>query len=134
MQDKTLWIMLIAVIIVCTIAWMLWPVKADFKPVRVKLPAQLSQDAVEGGELFADNCQRCHGKNASGTGKGPPLVHVIYEPSHHSDASFYKAASKGVKQHHWPYGDMPPVAGLTENAMGKIIRYVRELQRENGIQ
>lgn len=134
MQDKTMWTMLAAVIIICTTAWLLWPVQAEFEPVAVKVPAQLSKEARDGGRLFADKCQRCHGENASGTSKGPPLIHVIYVPSHHSDASFYRAAAQGVNQHHWPYGNMPPIAGLSQDAMGKIIRYVRELQRENGIE
>ncbi|KUO64173.1 MAG: hypothetical protein APF80_17285 [Alphaproteobacteria bacterium BRH_c36] len=134
MQDKTMWIMLAAVIIICTTAWLLWPAQADFESVAVKLPAQLSKEAMDGGRLFADNCQRCHGENASGTSKGPPLIHVIYVPSHHSDASFYRAAAQGVNQHHWPYGNMPAIADVSREQVSKIIHYVRELQRANGIE
>ncbi len=133
MQDKTMWIMLAAVIIICITAWLFWSAEANYNLVDLKIPSQLSQEAESGALLFADNCQRCHGKSASGTSKGPPLIHVIYEPNHHSDASFYKAAAHGVNQHHWSYGNMPAITDVTREDVGKIIRYVRELQVANGI-
>ena len=40
---------------------------------------------------------------------------------------------KGVQAHHWPFGDMPPVPGITKRSMDKIDPHVRWLQRENGI-
>lgn len=101
-------------------------------PVAVTVP-DLSAEAVAGRLKFEANCMRCHGKNAAGTDKGPPLIHKIYEPSHHSDMSFYRAAKNGVRAHHWLFGDMPPVAGAKEQDVTEIIRYVRELQRANGI-
>ena len=76
----------------------------------------------------------CHGTDASGRmGYGPPLVHRIYEPSHHGDMAFLIAAQRGVKSHHWPFGDMPPQEGLTQGDVKSIVAYVRELQRANGI-
>ena len=73
-----------------------------------------SDAAQPAGEpLFADNCARCHGAMADGTQSGPPLVHRLYEPGHHPDFTFYRAVSKGVIAHHWDFGDMPPVAGLS---------------------
>jgi cytochrome c len=100
--------------------------------IRVKIP-ELSQTAKQGQTLFDTNCAACHGNNAAGTKQGPPLIHKIYEPSHHGDASFQLAAKYGVRAHHWPYGNMPPVAGVTETEVNSIIAYVRELQRANGI-
>jgi len=101
--------------------------------VVVSLPAQLSTAAQKGKTLFEGNCVVCHGKNAAGTKQGPPLVHIIYEPSHHGDPAFYRAAQRGVRQHHWPFGNMPPVPGVNQSDVTQIIAYVRELQRANGI-
>ena len=86
-----------------------------------------------GAPLFAENCARCHGAMADGTNMGPPLAHILYEPGHHPDFSFYRAVSSGVIAHHWDFGDMPPVAGLSEDEVAQIIAYVRGLQREGGI-
>lgn len=90
--------------------------------------------ALEGSKAFAANCSACHGANAAGNeGVGPPLVHKIYEPSHHGDMAFVLAAKNGVRQHHWPYGNMPPVEGVSDADIKAIIAYVRTLQRANGI-
>lgn len=66
-----------------------------------------------GREAFNNSCAQCHGVNATGTDQGGPLVHRIYEPSHHGDAAFLRAAFYGVKAHHWPFGDMPAAEGIT---------------------
>lgn len=87
----------------------------------------------DGAQIFTDNCARCHGDMADGTQLGPPLVHMLYEPGHHPDFTFHRAVSSGVIAHHWDFGDMPPVAGLSEDDVTKIIAHVRELQREGGI-
>lgn len=87
----------------------------------------------QGEQLFADNCARCHGDAADGTDLGPPLVHRLYEPGHHPDSSFQNAVRNGVISHHWEFGDMPPVAGLSESEVTQIIAYIRDLQREGGI-
>ena len=87
----------------------------------------------DGGQLFADNCSRCHGEKADGTDIGPPLVHRLYEPGHHPDFSFQNAVKNGVISHHWDFGDMAPVPGLSEDEVAQIIAYVRGLQREGGI-
>lgn len=100
----------------------------------VRLPEALSENAKFGQTAFDAKCASCHGSNAAGKdGVAPPLVHKIYEPSHHGDDSFYLAAQNGVRAHHWPFGNMPPVEGLTRADMASIIAYVRELQRANGI-
>lgn len=94
---------------------------------------QLTAKAQMGQSAFNQNCAACHGKNARGSQNGPPLVHIIYEPNHHSDASFYRAVQSGVRAHHWRYGNMPPLPHLKQSDMSAIITYVRELQRANGI-
>ena len=99
----------------------------------VIVPTLGAQEA-EGKTLFDSNCAKCHGVNAAGNSiSGPPLVHIIYEPNHHSDAAFFQAAKIGTRAHHWQFGNMPPIQELTEQGVAKIIRYVRALQRANGI-
>ena len=66
-------------------------------------------------------------------GIAPPLVHKIYEPSHHGDESFQIAVAMGVRSHHWKFGNMPAIENLTRSDVSAIVAYVRELQRANGI-
>ncbi|MDE2914082.1 MAG: cytochrome c [Paracoccaceae bacterium] len=102
--------------------------------VAVSVPTSLSAQARLGQKSYDANCAACHGQNAAGQdGIAPPLVHIIYEPSHHGDESFQRAVAQGVRAHHWPFGDMAPVEGLTRRDVAEIIAYVRELQRANGI-
>ena len=101
--------------------------------VEVTVP-ELSGEALVGEQIFNAKCAACHGDNAAGRiGAGPPLVHKVYEPSHHGDMSFMLAPRRGVPAHHWPFGDMPPVEGLTDGDIKQVISYVRTLQRANGI-
>lgn len=100
--------------------------------VNVKVPP-LSDVAARGKVAFDANCASCHGVNASGTDKGPPLVHDFYNPGHHADRAFFLAAKLGVRQHHWRFGDMPPQPQVTQAQLITIVRYVRELQVANGI-
>ena len=97
------------------------------------LVPDLTPVAMNGKQVFEKNCAACHGPNGAGTDQGPPLIHKIYEPGHHGDAAFHLAAKNGVQSHHWRYGNMPPVAGLTDTQVGWIVKYVREVQRANGI-
>jgi len=102
--------------------------------VVVSVPDDLSSLAKMGERAFNAKCAACHGGNAAGReGKGPPLVHKIYEPSHHSDTAFVLAAKNGVQSHHWRFGNMAPVEGVTDADVKAIIAYVRTLQKENGI-
>lgn len=88
---------------------------------------------AKGEALFNKNCKACHGIKGSGTDKGPPLVHKIYHPNHHGDVSFHWAVEKGVKAHHWDFGNMPRIEGVKPEEVDLIIEYVRNLQREAGI-
>jgi len=103
----------------------------DGAHLDVRVP-ELSPSAQAGEVAFDENCARCHGRNAAGTNSGPPLVHRLYEPSHHGNAAFWRATQQGVQAHHWKYGNMPRI-GLSESEMGTIVGYVRELQQANGI-
>ena len=90
-------------------------------------------DLQAGEAKFNAHCARCHGPQASGTAQGPPLVHKIYEPNHHGDFAFQRAAANGVRAHHWTFGDMPKIDGVTPTDVDHIIKYVRWLQRQAGI-
>lgn len=94
-----------------------------------RVPAEFQK----GEAKFNANCARCHGEQARGTAQGPPLVHKIYEPNHHGDFAFQRAAANGVRAHHWQFGDMPKIEGVTADDVEQIIKYVRWLQREAGI-
>ena len=65
--------------------------------------------------------------------EGPPFVHAIYNPGHHSDTSFARAVEQGVRQHHWKFGDMPAQPQVTRDQFQSILRYVRAVQEANGI-
>lgn len=93
------------------------------------VPAELAA----GETAFDANCAQCHGRAALGTDQGPPLVHRVYEPSHHGDAAFRLAVQRGVRPHHWRFGPMPPVPGLSDADVDDIIAYVRWLQRKAGV-
>ncbi|NVO54328.1 c-type cytochrome [Rhodobacteraceae bacterium B1Z28] len=101
--------------------------------VAIQMPP-IEGHAAFGQRIFENACAACHGSNAVGVeGAGPPLIHVIYEPSHHADESFQRAVAMGVRSHHWQFGDMPPVEGLTRGDVSMVIDYIREIQRANGI-
>jgi mono/diheme cytochrome c family protein len=101
--------------------------------VAVTMPA-LSGDAALGARAFKGKCAACHGDDAGGRfGKGPPLIHKTYHPGHHGDQAFFRAARQGTQQHHWPFGNMPPVEGITDADIKVIIAYVRAVQKANGI-
>lgn len=98
---------------------------------NITIPS-LSPVAAQGQKVFANNCAACHGANAVGGKGGPPLIHKIYEPSHHGDQAFYLAVQRGVRAHHWSFG-MAPVPGVGQHDVSRIIRFIREVQRANGI-
>ncbi len=101
----------------------------------VTLPDSLTASEQRGERSFNATCAACHGINAQGLeGNGPPLVHKIYEPGHHGDMAFLVAVTNGVRAHHWKFGNMPPVKGITKAEVADIVAYVRALQRANGIE
>ena len=139
-------IVIAAVLVASGVGYALWPVVPQTAMTEnaismeggllanVILPATLSQNAQSGKRGFEATYAACHGVNAAGQdGVAPPLVHKVYEPSHHGDESIQRAASLGVRAHHWPFGNMPAVEGLTRGDIKMIIAYIRELQRANGI-
>ena len=90
---------------------------------------------VEAGqELYRANCAVCHGVDLTGTGTGPSLLSEVYEPSHHSDFAFVQAVNLGSPAHHWNFGPMPPIEGLSGSDVEAIVAYVRENQRARGFE
>ena len=102
------------------------------QPASVALPAMTP--ALNLGKMaYEAACAVCHGRNGVGTDKGPPFLHRVYHPGHHGDGAFYLAPKRGVRAHHWPFGDMPPVTGVSDAQIEKITAYIRALQKANGI-
>ena len=95
---------------------------------------ELSARGMAGVGLYSLHCSGCHGENAAGSPNGPPLVDKLYGPRIHNNDLFRHVIAYGVTAHHWKFGDMPAVKLLRSNHRDRIIDYVRELQRANGIE
>lgn len=89
---------------------------------------------LDGGELYAANCASCHGSDLRGTDRGPSHLSIVYEPNHHGDEAFRSAIRNGAAQHHWDFGDMPPVGGLTDAEIEAVIAFVRAEQEAQGFE
>jgi cytochrome c len=96
-------------------------------------PGTTPPPLAKGEALFTNNCAACHGVGGKGTKQGPSFLDKIYEPNHHADIAFYRAAEMGVRAHHWKFGDMPKIPGATKDDMAHIIAYIRWLQKQAGI-
>jgi mono/diheme cytochrome c family protein len=89
----------------------------------------------EGHEVYQQRCASCHGADLSGTGTGPSLRSIVYEPGHHPDGAFRQAILHGSPQHHWDFGDMLEMGqGLSDDTIDEIIAYVRVVQEEDGFE
>lgn len=137
MSKKSKWTLVIGLIGVALLVFILRSPTAESGTgaalVSVIVP-ELSASEKIGEVAYNTNCASCHGANGAGQdGVAPPFVHRIYEPNHHGDGSFFAAVQNGVRSHHWPFGDMPPVAGVGQDEVAQIITYIRALQRANGI-
>lgn len=99
--------------------------------------AGLMPNPSKGKGLYAQNCASCHGAalqgQENGSTRGPSFLHRVYEPSHHGDAAFQRAVASGAKAHHWKFGDMAPVNGVTPDEVAHITAYIRMMQRKAGI-
>lgn len=98
-----------------------------------KPSAGLKPNPVLGKPIYEKHCAACHGADLNGTETGPPFLHRVYEPSHHSDAAFQMAVAQGVRAHHWQFGDMAPLPELTPDEVAHITAYIRMHQRRVGI-
>lgn len=87
-----------------------------------------------GAEIYASSCASCHGAELEGTDKGPPQRSMVYEPNHHPDASYESAIANGAPQHHWNFGDMPAVEGVTGDDITNVIAFIRAEQERRGFE
>jgi mono/diheme cytochrome c family protein len=89
--------------------------------------------AISVGErLYESTCAVCHGDDLRGTSLGPSFLSSVYEPDHHGDGAFVAAVTRGAPQHHWEFGPMPAVEGLTLDDIAAITAYVRSVQEAEG--
>ncbi len=102
-------------------------------PAPLSDPPAGEGDIAAGEIAFNGTCAQCHGPGAVGTDDGPTFLDPIYRSGHHADEAFHVAVRLGVRQHHWPFGDMPPQEGLSDRDIDDIVAYVRQLQSEAGI-
>lgn len=98
------------------------------------IPVQDPDLVAAGGQLYAANCAQCHGADLRGTDQGPSHLSEVYEPGHHGDGAFLLAVQAGVRPHHWSFGAMPPIEGLTPADVEAIVAFVRETQRVEGFE
>lgn len=98
------------------------------------IPVQDPDMVTAGQEVYEVSCSACHGLDLRGTPTGPSLLSIIYNPIHHPDDAFLSAALNGVTAHHWAFGDMTPVAGVSEEQLEQVIAYVRDDQRVQGFE
>ena len=94
----------------------------------------LPPEQAKGEAAYNQYCAACHGKAGAGTDHGPSFMNRIYESNHHGDQSFMLAPRLGVRAHHWNFGDMPKIPGVSDDDLKQIIGYIRWLQRQAGIQ
>ncbi|MBK5268585.1 MAG: cytochrome c [Acidimicrobiia bacterium] len=92
-------------------------------------PAELIELGSTSYQTF---CAACHGVDLRGTDQGPSFLSIIYEPNHHSDFAFTSAVKNGAVAHHWEFGDMPPVAVITDDEIAAVTAYVRNVQEIEG--
>ena len=100
-------------------------------------PDPKEPEMTSGLQLGAMNygvyCASCHGKTGGGSDKGPTFIHKVYHPGHHGDGAFFVASKRGARAHHWKFGEMKPVAGVTDAQIELIVEYIRAVQRANGL-
>ena len=133
MRSRRGLVVLLVVGLLIVSAAVVWWQRSEPGGGPVRIPA-LSGEAQAGKRVFDLQCARCHGENAAGSAVGPTLVHRVYQPGHHADVAFELAVRRGVPAHHWRFGDMPPQPAVAPAAVAQITRYIRELQRANGIE
>jgi len=110
------------------------PQKSDSKQAVYSSYTVVTGDAGKGRNVFSANCALCHGNSGVGSDQGPPLIHKIYRPAHHSDYSIERAIKFGVKSHHWGFGNMAAIPSLSSENIKHVIAYIRQEQVNAGIQ
>ena len=132
------YVMTIISIFMLGLIYIFWPITKNASKnsslTTITLPKILTASAQNGKRIYDVKCAHCHGENAVGQNKvAPPLIHKIYESNHHGDESFQRAVALVVSSHHWPFGNIPSIEGITRNDVKLIISYIRKIQNINGI-
>ena len=127
--SRIVWVSLVILMLSVTPACSQNEVEPQVTGTVASAPAELR----EGEQKFNANCSRCHGIGGVGTIQGPSFLHKVYEPNHHGDVAFQRAAANGVKAHHWQFGDMPKIDAVKPDDVDHIVKYVRWLQKQAGI-
>ena len=99
-----------------------------------EVPIQDPSLVAAGEPLYSAECAECHGSDLRGTSQGPSHLSIIYAPGRHVDFAFQRAIQFGSPQHHWSYGPMKSVEGLSDDDIAAITAFVRENQRVQGFE
>jgi mono/diheme cytochrome c family protein len=133
-RKNAVWIGIAALVVILVIAVVGFGGNSSDTDAGTGIPAQ-DPDLVAAGDIaYQASCAECHGTDLRGTTAGPSHLSVVYEPNHHGDAAFVLAARNGVTAHHWPFSDMAPVPGLSDEELEAVVAYVRENQRIHGFE
>ena len=92
-----------------------------------------SLSAQSGSVAFAEECAGCHGRLARGTDRAPNLIHSDYGRRTRSDAQFRRAVREGIPARQGRYGEMPAAKDISDRRLDRMITFLREIQRANGI-
>lgn len=95
---------------------------------------QTETGGIDGAVVYSTSCASCHGADLQGTDKGPSHLSTVYEPNHHTDDAFRSAIANGAPQHHWNFGAMEPIEGLSDNEVEAVIAFVRSEQERLGFE
>ena len=97
--------------------------QADPKFVGLRNPYEGDSSAIEAGnKLFQRECAACHGKDARGRGKAPPLVLPdVYRAA--PGALFWVLRNGSLKR------GMPSYAHLPDQQRWQIVTYLKSLGR-----
>lgn len=87
-----------------------------------------------GEATYQANCASCHGADLRGTDQGPSQLSIVYEPNHHSDDAYRSAIRNGAPQHHWDFGNMPAVKGISDEEIELVIQFIRKQQQILGFE
>ena len=99
-----------------------------------ELPVPDAGLVAAGADLYAASCASCHGVDLRGTERGPSHLSEVYEANHHADGAFLLAVRRGVVPHHWSFGPMPVIEGLSDADVEAIVAFVRDSQGREGFE
>ena len=133
-RKNAAWIGIGALVVLLVIAVVGYGSNSSDTDAGTGIPVQDPELVAAGEPIYEASCATCHGTDLRGTDNGPSHLSVVYEPKQHGDAAFALAAQNGVRAHHWPFGDMPPVPGLSDEDLEAVVAYVRENQRISGFE